>query len=277
MALKPPGRGSANKQSRETPMNVIRNALSALAAGAILFSAQAFADATIVSMKGDVRVGTDPAVTTQRIFSGATVNTGIGAQAILKFDDQQQVVLNENTTFRIADYRYRAAEPRGDRAVFDLLRGALRFITGIVGARNPKVVAVRIPQSTIGIRGTDFMVVLVNPAFVNVISGAVSTTNAAGTVVFGAGSIGQVASASTLAAPISASALPPAATSAFGNLAAAPVTAAVTPAAASSATGAATGAAAAGSTAGVGAAVTIGVGAAIVGTAVHDTSTTDHH
>jgi len=258
-------------------MTVMRNAVTALAAGAILFSAQAFADATIVSMKGDVRVGNDTATMNQRIFSGATVNTGIGAQAILKFDDQQQVVLNENTTFKIADFRYRPLEPRGDRAVFDLLRGALRFITGIVGARNPNVVALRVPQATIGIRGTDFMVALVNPAYVNVVSGAVSTTNAAGSVVFGAGSVGQVASASTLAVPISASALPPAASGAFSNLAAAQVTAAVTPAAAGGPTaGAATGSVAA-PPAGVGAAVGLGVGAAVIGTTIHDNSTTTHH
>jgi len=259
-------------------MNQLRSILAVCAAGALLASAQAFADATITSMKGDVRVGNEPAIATQRIFSGNTVNTGIGAQAILKFDDQQQIVLNENTTFRIADFRYRAAEPRGDRAVFDLLRGALRFITGVVGARNPNVVQLRVPQATIGIRGTDFMVALVNPAYVNVISGAVSTTNAGGSVVFGAGQIGQVASASSLATTIPAASLPAAASSAFSNLAAAQVTAAVTPAAAASPTaGAATGSAAAPG-AGVGAAVGLGVGAAVIGTAVNDSpATATHH
>jgi len=224
-----------------------------------------------------VRIGNNPALPQQRVLSGTTINTGIGAQAIIKFDDQQQIVLNQNTTFRISDFRYRPTEPRGDRAVFDLLRGALRFISGVVGARNPNVVQLRVPQATIGIRGTDFMVVLVNPAFVNVISGAISTTNAGGSVVFGAGSIGQVASASALAVPIPASALPAAASSAFGNLAAAQVTAAVTPAAAASATaGAATGAVAA-PTAGLGAAVSVGVAAAVIGTALHENATTTHH
>ena len=229
-------------------------------------------------MKGDVRVGPNPALPQQRVVSGATVTTGIGAMAILKFDDQQQVVLNENTTFKITDFRYRAEEPRGDRAVFDLLRGALRFITGVVGGRNAEVVQLRVPQATIGIRGTDFMVALVNPAFISVTSGAVSSINGAGSVVFGAGSIGQVASASSLAAPIPASALPAAASSAFSNLAAAQVAAAVTPAAASSAaSGATVGAAAAAPTAGVGTAVVIGVGAAVIGTAVNDTSTPSQH
>ncbi|MDH5212390.1 MAG: FecR family protein [Betaproteobacteria bacterium] len=259
-------------------MTKTRSILSIFAASALLASAQAFADASLIDMKGDVRVGNNPALPQQRVLSGNTINTGVGAQAILRFDDQQQVVLNENTTFRISDFRYRPAEPGGDRAVFDLLRGALRFISGVVGARNPNVVALRVPQATIGIRGTDFMVALVNPAFVNVVAGAVSTTNAAGSVVFGAGSIGQIGSASALAVPIPASALPAAASSAFGNLAAVPVAAAVTPAAASSAAaGAATGAVTA-PTAGVGAWVTIGVGAAVIGTAVNEGGeTTTHH
>jgi len=258
-------------------MSRIRSILSIFAAAALLASAPALADATITSIKGDARIGNAAVKLGQRIYSGSTVNTGAGAQAIIRFDDDQQVVLDENTTFKIADFRYRAAAPRGDRAVFDLLRGALRFITGVVGARNPNVVQLRVPQATIGIRGTDFMVALVNPAFVNVLSGAVSTTNAGGTVVIGAGAIGQVASAASLAVPIPASALPAAASNAFANLAAAQVTAAVTPAAASSATaGAATGAVAA-PTAGVGAAVTIGVGAAIIGVAIDDGGTTTTH
>lgn len=260
-------------------MKPIRSILSVFAVAALLASAQALADAALVNMKGDVRIGNNPALPQQKVISGSTITTGIGAQATLRFDDRQQVVLNENTTFRITDFRYRAAEPRADRAVFDLLRGALRFITGVVGARNQSVVQLRVPQATIGIRGTDFMVALVNPAYVNVLSGAISTTNGGGAVVFGAGSIGQVASASALAVPIPASALPAAASGAFSNLAAAQVAAAVTPAAASSATaGAATGAVAA-PTAGVGAAVAVGVGAAIIGTAVDDgapTATTHH-
>lgn len=260
-------------------MKLIRSILSVFAVASLLASAQAFADATLIDMKGDVRVGNNPALPQQRVVSGSTLNTGIGAQATLKFDDQQQVVLNENTTFRITDFRYRAAEPRGDRAVFDLLRGALRFISGVVGARNPALVQLRVPQATIGIRGTDFMVVLVNPAFISVTSGAVSTINGGGSVVFGAGSIGQVASASSLAVPIQASALPAAASSAFSNLAAAQVAAAVTPAAASgAASGAVAGAAATAPTAGiVSTAVVIGVGAAVIGTAINDTSTPPRH
>lgn len=259
-------------------MNIARLVLAGLAA-ALVFSTQALADATVVALKGDARIGNAALNKGQRVYAGSTVNTSQSAQVTLKFDDDQQVVLNENTTFRISDFRYRAQEPRGDRAVFDLLRGALRFISGIVASRSPNTVALRAPQMTIGVRGTDFMVAIVNPAYVNVVSGSVAATNSAGTVVFGPGTVGQIASSSSLAVPIPASALPAAASGAFANLTAAQVGAAITPAAASGASaGAAIGGVAAPS-AGIGAAVALGVGAAIIGVAVDDgeTSATTHH
>ena len=240
------------------------------------FAGAVHAAANVASMRGDVRIGNSPVTLNQRIITGSVISTGPGAQVVLKFDDGQQVVLNETTTFRITDFRYRQAEPRGDRAVFDLLQGALRFITGIVGNRNREIVQVRVPQATIGIRGTDFMVALVNPAYVSVISGAVGATNAAGTVVFGAGTVGSVASASSLAVTIPATALPGAVGSAFNSLAAAQVSAAVT-GAAGGAAGAASGAAAAPvATAGVGTAVGIGIAVVVIGAAVKSDSSTTH-
>ena len=199
-------------------MNQLRSILGACAAAALLASAQALADGALTSMRGDVRIGNTAAAANQRVLSGATITTGIGAQAIIKFDDQQQVVLDQNTTFRIADFRYRAQEPRGDRAVFDLLRGALRFITGVVGARNPNIVQLRVPQATIGVRGTDFMVAIVNPTYLSVLQGAVTATNTGGTATFRAGDLGVAADDATLTAAIQANALPAAASSAFGRL-----------------------------------------------------------
>lgn len=247
-----------------------------LAAGAaILVGSAAFADATVTTMSGDVRADTQQLSQGQRVFSGNTIHLGPGAQATLRFEDNTQVVLNENTTLRITDFRYRAQEPNADRTTLDLLRGALRYVTGIIGSRNRNTIALRVPQATIGIRGTDFMVALVNPAFVNVISGSVAASNSAGTVVFGPSAIGQIATASSLAVPIQASALPAAASSAFSNLAAAKVAAAAAAGGASAGAGAGVAAA---PTAGIGAAVAVGVGAAIIGVAVDDQpSTTTHH
>jgi hypothetical protein len=260
-------------------MTRTRTSLLAFFAAGLLFAAQAFAAANIANMKGDVRVGYNSATPNMRVQSGQTVSTGPGAQVTLLFDDKQQIVLNENTSFKITDYRYKADEPRNDRVVFDLLRGALRFVTGIVGARSRDTVALRIPQATIGIRGTDFMVALVDQSgFTSVTHGAIGVSNGAGSTVFGEGSIGSVASSSTLATSIPASALPAAASGAFTNLSAVALSAAVTPAAAEAATGAATGTVAASPSAGIGAAIAVGVGAAVVGTAIDNgQAATSHH
>jgi hypothetical protein len=199
----------------------IRTAIAAFLAAALSMAGSVFAAANVQSVRGDVRAGATQLAVNDRVTSGATITTGAGAQVVLRFDDGQQVVLNENTVFKITEFRYRAAEPGGDKATFDLLRGALRMITGLVGARNRDNVQLRLPQATIGIRGTDFMVAIVNPAFTSVLNGAIAVSNAGGTTVFGAGAIGSVASPAALAVSIPASALPPAASAAFSSMGAA--------------------------------------------------------
>jgi hypothetical protein len=216
----------------------------------------AYANGVVQSLKGDVKAGpvgqtAATVAVNQRLMPGTAVTTGADAQVILRFDDGQQVVLNQNTEFRIVDFRYDASDAKQDRTVFDLIKGALRMASGAIAGRNRQVVALRTPQATMGIRGTDFMVALVNPAYVSVLEGAVSVTNAAGTVAFGAGSFGTVANSAALATAIPASALPAAASAAFGSL--------------STAAGVAAGGTAAGAagTAGVAAGTTAGTAAAI--------------
>jgi hypothetical protein len=154
------------------------------------------------------------------------VVTGAGANVILRFDDEQQVVIGPGTEFRIVDFQYSKAAPQTNRGVFDLLRGALRVVTGAVASTNRAGWALRTPQMTIGVRGTDFMVLTANQGYVSVTQGAIAVSNGAGTVVFGAGSAGAVASSSALAASVPVSSLPTAASGAFSSLAAAPVGAA---------------------------------------------------
>jgi len=259
----------------------MKKLLSTILAAALVTATSAYADAVVSSAKGEVRVANSAVIEGQRVFSGNTVTLGPNSQAVLKFDDNTQVALDQNTTFRIADFRYNAKESKADRAVFDLLRGALRFVTGVIGARNRQSVAIRVPQATIGIRGTDFMVVLVNPAFVNVLSGQIATSNSAGTVVFGQGAVGQIASSSALAVPTTTSALPAAASSAFSRLAGLQMAAgAAAGAGAGGSAGAATATAGTASgTAGVGAAIAIGVGVGIAITATDSEPTVapTHH
>jgi hypothetical protein len=252
---------------------ILRSLRWALIAFCAAFATAVQADATFQSLRGQVRDGANPVGQSQRVFSGATITTGAGAQAVLRFDDGQTVVLHENTTFRITDFRFRKEEPRSDRGVFDLLRGALRVVSGAVASRSQSAFQLRVPQSTIGIRGTDFMVAIVNPAIIAVNAGAVAATNAGGTAVFGAGTFGSVASATSLAVAIPASAVPAAASAAFSSMNA--VVGVVSGGMAPGAAGVGAGAAGAGI---VPTAAVIGglvaVGAAVSG---EDAPTTTHH
>lgn len=237
-----------------------------------------WAAAILESVKGDVKSGVVPTATTavkkgERILPGVAITTGPNSEAILRFDDGQVVVLNQNSEFKVIEYSFKKEEPKSDKIVFELLRGALRSVSGLIGRRSSAAYALRFPQATIGIRGSpvvDFIIALENPAYLSVLSGTVTVTNAAGTVAFGAGASGMVASATTLATAIPAAALPPTASAAVSSLGAAAVGA---PAVAVAAPGIGVGAAAAVGAVAAGIAAAAGGGA---GPTIHHATTTHH-
>jgi hypothetical protein len=219
----------------------IASHIAAFAAG-FLFSLPSWSVALMEATSGDVRAGSSSATAAaarqdQRILPGTVVTTGANSQAVLRFDDGQAMALGSNTEFRMVEYRFAKEQPTNDRFVFDLLRGAMRSVTGLIANRTPQSYTLRTPQATIGIRGTDFMVAIENPAFVSVQSGAIDVSNAAGSVTFGPGATGMVASPAALATAIAASALPASVAASFGQLSAIPMA----PSGAANATGAATG------------------------------------
>jgi len=174
------------------------SAILAFGIASLFSAASAFSAAIVQESEGDVRAGATPALSkpvspNQRVLSGTSLITSPGSRVTLRFDDGQVVALHENTEFRIAEFYYRPQEPTADRAVFVLLRGALRVVTGALGKRNRDAFALHLPQGTIGIRGTDFMVAIVNPAYLSVLKGTVAATNVAGTVAFEAETFGSIA------------------------------------------------------------------------------------
>lgn len=134
--------------------------------------------------------------------------TGDVSQAVLKFEDGQVIALQSNSSFRIDDYRYNPKEIEKSNVFFSMLKGGLRAITGLISSKRQAAFRLSTPNATIGIRGTDFMVVMSNQMYGNVVSGSISMTNAAGTAVFSAGQAAMVASATALPVSIGAAAIP---------------------------------------------------------------------
>ncbi len=89
----------------------------------------------------------------ERVEPGDAIVTGRDGEIQVHMDDNGLVALRANTFLRIEAYK--AEGGPDDSAVFRLLRGSFRSITGWVGKNNPQKYAVRTSTATIGIRGTD--------------------------------------------------------------------------------------------------------------------------
>lgn len=83
------------------------------------------------------------------------VRTGLDSEAVVRFADNALMIVRPGTQVRITTYRYRENDP-GNASLIRLLRGGMRFITGLTGKLNRENVRFDTPVATIGIRGTDF-------------------------------------------------------------------------------------------------------------------------
>jgi hypothetical protein len=269
-------------------MSWIRNLVTLAVAMTWMFSASAWAaGGYVLDAVGDVSVAVgkaeaQPAKKNDAIVAGAVVHTGDKSHAVLKFEDGQVVVMQANSSFHVREYSYDSKQVEKSNIFFAMLKGGMRFVTGLIGQHNKTAFRLGTPNATIGIRGTDFMVAMGNsPMYSQVMSGSIGMTNAAGTTVFTAGQAAVVASATTLPAAISVAAIP---AGTFTQLVAIPVPPPTPVTAPAPAGGAATGGAtaststAATATTGISATtVGIGVGVAAGVAAIANTTTTTHH
>jgi FecR protein len=187
----------------------------------------------------------------------STIATGPKSHAVLKFEDGTVVLLKENTSFQVQTYSYPPDSPEKANAVFNLLRGGMKLVTGLITSKNRDALSVATPLATIRMRGTEFSAELTNPLFVGVTSGAVTLSNTVGSQLVIAGQYASVASMSQVPVFIEAAQLPPGALQ-FPSVTLPPAT----PLVAGAVAGGAVGATAAGGGGG------IGMTAAIIGAAV---------
>jgi hypothetical protein len=89
----------------------------------------------------------------ERVEAGDTISTGKGGEIHVHMDDNGLIALRANTFLKIEAYKAEGAVD--DSAVFRLLRGSFRSITGWIGKNSPQRYAVYTPTATVGIRGTD--------------------------------------------------------------------------------------------------------------------------
>lgn len=130
-------------------------------------SAAAHAGAgTVVNLSGPLLAqksdGTVKVLSLQsEVQQGDTLVSEKNTYARIKFQDNSEITLRPNTQFKIEKFAYEEAKPENDNALFSLIRGGLRSITGILGKRSRDNVSFTTRTATVGIRGTTFIMELV--------------------------------------------------------------------------------------------------------------------
>ncbi len=91
---------------------------------------------------------------------GQTITTADKSSAVVKFADGQIMALHETTSFAVDAYRFDVKTPASGNAAFSLIKGGLRFISGVIGSTSRSSFKISAANATIGIRGTDATLIL---------------------------------------------------------------------------------------------------------------------
>jgi len=164
-----------------------------LALMALLFTDAVLAASAVVgSLTGTVQVQSGagaPRVLRQgdEVVQGDTVLTGPASSVVLKFDDGQIAALTANSRLQVTAYAFNP-QARTGNILLSLVVGGMRAITGLIGHNQPDSVKFRAATATIGIRGSDGMIITDGTTVaVTVADGAFTFTFAGETIVIPAG------------------------------------------------------------------------------------------
>ncbi len=120
---------------------------------------------------GDVTAARQPPVALAKgdtVLVSDVVVTGTASRAQLLMIDGAKIAIRPSSRVVLAEYSYAdSATTAGavvtsadDSSVLELVKGGLRTITGAIGDQNPEDYEVRTAVGVLGIRGTDFAVLL---------------------------------------------------------------------------------------------------------------------
>ncbi|HEY0268079.1 MAG TPA: FecR domain-containing protein, partial [Methyloradius sp.] len=164
----------------------------------------ALADGTLTHLSGQVSVtkadgATVPASVGLEVLSGETVITGDNGYARLEMSDGGEMLIRQDSQLKIENYRFDKDKPDQDSALFRVIKGGFRTLTGLISKRgNKDAYQVRTSTATIGIRGTQYDLrlcqancgTLPDGTYVAVRYGEVAVDNPQGSQNFTAGQVG---------------------------------------------------------------------------------------
>jgi hypothetical protein len=127
--------------------------------------------------------------------------------ARIKFTDNGKIVLRPNTHFRVVQYYFDHTAPKKDSAVFHLVKGGVRSITGMIGSRGERDRYKFMTKTAVaGIRGTIYEARICegdcgsipDGLYFFVVEGSIIVSNSAGSQTFSAGQYVYVANETSM-------------------------------------------------------------------------------
>ncbi len=178
-------------------------ALSSLLPATAGFAAEAAGRVLLAA--GDVTATREGRVV--RLERGATIEardvlrTGRDSNLQVRMNDEAIIALKSDSALSVEQYTFRGQADGSENAVFRLLKGGFRTITGLIGRVNKNAYRVNTGVATIGIRGTAFALALCEDGgcregggaaakdglYGAVTEGQINATNKAGEATFSAG------------------------------------------------------------------------------------------
>jgi hypothetical protein len=151
------------------------------AAGRVEF---AFGGASVTGADGRTR----PATRGAELDNGDVVRTTDGRVQI-RMTDGSYISLQPNSEWGIKNYRFEGRTDGSESAIYSLVKGAMRTVTGLVGRVNRNRYQVGTPTATVGIRGTGGLIQILpdGSTLVQGTSGIWFLANPSGTIDIPAG------------------------------------------------------------------------------------------
>jgi hypothetical protein len=89
------------------------------------------------------------------VDTGDVLSTQKDSYAQINFPDGASMTLRPNTQMKVEAYHFAQSQPKKDSAIFRLIKGGLRMISGLIGHRgNKDAWELKTSVATIGIRGS---------------------------------------------------------------------------------------------------------------------------
>lgn len=107
-----------------------------------------------LSVEGVVLLNGVPVTFGDEVKQGDVIKTGPNGMVNIVMADRSVVNVTEDSEFEFNQYKYTKGKESESKSVFNILKGGLRFISGLISKSNPEAVAIKAGTATIGIRGT---------------------------------------------------------------------------------------------------------------------------